>query len=234
MEDYNFDASSRSLLIFYRGSTTIDAGEEIEFKITDFKNPVNQATKKGFSLTVMDKEGYLIDQSESNLRLNTPMTEVGELVGKEVMMLGDTQGTNVGRVFEYNKVSFFMSSYIPFEQFCYFKFIFPEKLRIDEELTIIEGDGIFKPFENSNYLPVDYWKTDIEKNTVFIEGCKLPQFLNSRPFGVITFSYVLLPDYVKDTDPVQLFAYSDHAYRQVVFEESMSSGGGMTITREML
>lgn len=53
------------------------------------------------------------------------MTEVGSLVGKEVMMLGDPNGLNIGRVFEYNKMSFFMSSYIPLEQFCYFKFVFP-------------------------------------------------------------------------------------------------------------
>jgi len=43
------------------------------------------------------------------------MNEVGKLVGKEVMMLGDSDGLNLGRVFEYNKISFFMSSYIPFE-----------------------------------------------------------------------------------------------------------------------
>ena len=43
------------------------------------------------------------------------MTEFGRLVGKEVMMLGDSNGLNIGRVFEYNKISFFLSSYIPFE-----------------------------------------------------------------------------------------------------------------------
>jgi len=42
------------------------------------------------------------------------MTIVGNLVGKEVLMLGDSNGKNIGRVFEYNKISFFISSYIPF------------------------------------------------------------------------------------------------------------------------
>ena len=59
------------------------------------------------------------------MKLNTPMTIHGELVGKELLMLGDAEGKNVGRVFEYNKLYFFLSSYIPFEQFCYLKFVFP-------------------------------------------------------------------------------------------------------------
>lgn len=88
----NFDASSRALLIFYRGTSVIEAGEEVVFKITDFKNPVNQAPKKGFTLTCLDAQGYLVDQSETDLRLNTKMTVVGQLVGKEVMMLGDSEG----------------------------------------------------------------------------------------------------------------------------------------------
>jgi len=73
----NFDASSRALLIFYRGTTTIKAGEEVIFKITDFKNPVNKDSKTGFSITVLDAQGYLVDQSEDDLRLKTHMTEVG-------------------------------------------------------------------------------------------------------------------------------------------------------------
>ena len=38
---------------------------------------------------------------------------------------------------------------------------------------------------------------------------------------------MLLPDYVTDTDPVEVFAYSDNAYQDLVFEESKASGGGM-------
>lgn len=116
------------------------------FKITDFKNPVNREIVKGFRVTTMDSQGFLVNQSEANLKLNTPMTIPGSLSGKEVLMLGDAEGENIGRVFEYNKMSFFMSSYIPFEQYCYFKFVFPEKLKIDDALQIITGDGIFKPF----------------------------------------------------------------------------------------
>ena len=50
----------------------------------------------------------------------------------------------------------------------------------------------------------------------------------------MTFQYVLLPDYVTDTNPVELYAYSDEAYQDLVFEESKSSGGGMSVSREML
>lgn len=49
-------------------------------------------------------------------------------------MLGDSEGKNIGRVFEYNKLRLFISSDIPFEQFCYFKIIFPAKLKIDGAL----------------------------------------------------------------------------------------------------
>lgn len=147
----------------------------------------------------MDSQGFLVNQSEANLKLNTPMTIPGSLSGKEVLMLGNAEGENIGRVFEYNKMSFFMSSYIPFEQYCYFKFVFPDKLKIDDALQIITGDGIFKPFRSSESLPSNYWRSDIAANTVYIEGCKLTDYLSSRPFGEITFGYVLLPDYVTDT-----------------------------------
>lgn len=131
VERTSFDASSGTLIIVYRGTAVLQQGEEVIFQISDFKNPVNQAEKNGFVLTTLDQQGYLVDQSEANLRLDTPMTVIGQLENKEVMMLGDASGTNIGRVFEYNKVSFFISSYIPFEQYCYFKFVFPDKLKID-------------------------------------------------------------------------------------------------------
>ena len=83
-------------------------------------------------------------------------------------------------------------------------------------------------------MPGNYWRVDLATNTVYVEGCKLPQFLNSRPFGVITFSYVLLPDYVTDTDPVEVIAYSDFAYTAVVFAETKTNAGGLTIGRDML
>ena len=163
------------------------------------------------------------------------MTEVGTLDGKEVLMLGDSNGQNIGRVFEYNKISFFLSSYIPFEQNCYFKFVFPPKLQIDDALQIIEGDGVFFPKGTSNsQLPTTSFTVDLQANTVYVEGCKDPDFLSSRPFGVINFSYVQLPDYVSDTSPVELYAYSDVAYNDLIFEESLQNGGGMVITKSML
>ena len=62
----------------------------------------------------------------------------------------------------------------------------------------------------------------------------LPEYISSRPFGVIDFSYVLLPDYVADTDPVEVYAYSDSAYTDLVFLETKESGGGMEISRSIL
>ena len=88
------------------------------------------------------------------------MTEVGNLVTKEVSPRGDAQGLNIGRVFEYNKIEFVIGSYIPFEQFCYFKFVFPSTLKIDEALTIVSGDGIFKPSETGSALPTTSYTID--------------------------------------------------------------------------
>ena len=73
------------------------------------------------------------------------------------------------------------------------------------------------PVGSSNILPSTYWSKDLKTNTVYIEGCKDPDFISSRPFGVIDFSYVMLPDFVADTDPVEVYAYSDAAYRDLVF-----------------
>lgn len=81
-------------------------------------------------------------------------------------------------------------------------------------------------------LPTTSYELDLKENIVYVEGCKIPDYLSSRPFGQIQFSYVLLPDYVTDTDPIEVFAYSDDAYTDLVFEESKSNGGGLSITRE--
>ena len=66
--------------------------------------------------------------------LATEMTILGELNNEEIAVLGDESGQNQGTVSTYNKLAVFLSSYIPFEQFCYFKIIFPQKLKIDSAL----------------------------------------------------------------------------------------------------
>lgn len=45
---------------------------------------------------------------------------------------------------------------------------------------------------------------------------------------------MLLPDYVTDTNPVELFAYSDKAYSKLVFSETKENGGGLMVTKSML
>ena len=82
-------------------------------------------------------------------------------------------------------------------------------------------------------MPTTSFTIDINANTVYVEGCTMPKTLfNPRPEGVIEFSYVLLPDYVADQDPVDIYGYSDYAYTDLVFEESKANGGGILITRE--
>ena len=44
----------------------------------------------------------------------------------------------------------------------------------------------------------------------------------------------MLPDYVDDVDPVEVYAYSDYTYSDIIFEESKASGGGIRISKNML
>lgn len=71
------------------------------------------------------------------------MVQPGNFNTKDMLMLGDPEGINVGRVGVYNKVQLFISTTIPLEQGCHFKFVFPKELPIDDKLSTIEGEGIF-------------------------------------------------------------------------------------------
>ena len=162
------------------------------------------------------------------------MTINGKFKAKDLVMMGDSSGKNIGRVFEYNKIKFFLSSDIPFEQYCYFKFVFPDKLKIDTALQFLTGDGIFTPYGSGNKIPSSSYTLDFAKNTIYLEGCQRTDFLTSRPIGEVTFAFVLLPDYVNDTDPVEFFAFSENTYSDMIFEETLANGGGLSITKQML
>merc|ERR1719253_2423824 len=111
-------------------------------------------------------------------------------------------------VSSYNKLALYLSSHIPFEKDCYFKFVFPPKLQIDQALSVIEGDGFFRPSET---------KTILNTQEFIVEGCKTTGTLTSRPFGIIEFGYVQLPDYVVDTEPFKIYGFSDAAYTKEIF-----------------
>lgn len=51
--------------------------------------------------------------------------------------------------------------------------MFPDKLKIDENLQIITGEGIFAPdlFGGDGQLPSTSFRIDTDRNTVHIEGC---------------------------------------------------------------
>jgi hypothetical protein len=227
-----FDASSRSLLISYSGPEDIE-GEEVTLRITEFKNPVNKKEKYGFRMTTQDTLGYLIDVSDENMRLETEMTILGELNNEEIAVLGDEAGGNQGTVSTYNKVALFLSSYIPFEQYCYFKIVFPPKLIIDDNLRVVEGEGFFRPSSQKSLFTSSEFIVDPEANTVYVEGCKATEFLGSRPFGVVTFGYIRLPDYIVDTEPFKIYGYSDAAYQQAIFVQD-DPEGGVRLTKDRL
>lgn len=162
------------------------------------------------------------------------MTINGTFKAKDLIMMGDSSGKNIGRLFEYNKIKFFLSSDIPFEQYCFFKFVFPDKLKLDSALQFLTGDGIFTPYGNGNKIPSSSYTLDIAANTLKVEGCLRTDYLTSRPIGELTFAFVLLPDYISDTNPIEFFAYSDNTYSDIIFEETKASGGGLVVTKEML
>jgi hypothetical protein len=43
-----------------------------------------------------------------------------------------------------------------------------------------------------------------------------------------------MPDYVTDTNPIELYAYSDFTYTDLVFSETMANGGGLFVSKTML
>jgi len=71
------------------------------------------------------------------------MTQPASLGEREIFMLGDANGTNIGRIGKYNMLSFYVSSDIPFANECYWVLTFPEMLPLDGELSTAEGQGIF-------------------------------------------------------------------------------------------
>ena len=100
--------------------------------MSNFKNPVNQRPKSGFSVTTLDEFGYLINASDSNLPLVAELTRVASSGDKEMSMLGDASGNNIGRIGTYQQISLYINSNIPFEQGCYWKFQFPSLLKLDD------------------------------------------------------------------------------------------------------
>ena len=74
---------------------------------------------------------------------------------------------------------------------------------------------------------------DPAANSVYVEGCKATEFLGSRPFGVVTFGYIKLPDYIVDTEPFKIYGYSDAAYQQAIFVQD-DPEGGVRLTKDRL
>lgn len=133
------------------------------------------------------------------------------LVSKQLYLLGDANGYNRGRVGEYNRVQVQVKSPMPLEQDCYFLFKFPQKLRIDSVLQLVVGQGIFKPAPTLDILPTDLYSVDIEKNTITVQGCQVPESLTTAPGGSVEFHYIKLPDYVTGTDPIDIQVFSAKA-----------------------
>jgi len=116
LTSYNFDQANRTLLLKYKALA--DIKDQVTVVVSNFKNPVNQRAKSGFSVTTLDEFGYLINASDSNLPLVAELTQVASSGDREMSMLGDASGNNIGRIGTYQQISLYINSNIPFEQGC--------------------------------------------------------------------------------------------------------------------
>ena len=78
-----------------------DISVRFQVSFSNFKNPVNQREKEGFSLTTLDQDGFLINVSERDLILVANLTELAFIGDREMSMLGDVNGSNIGRIGTY-------------------------------------------------------------------------------------------------------------------------------------
>lgn len=196
-----------------------DIFEEIELKFSLFKNPVNTYVTKGFQISTMDYVGYLIDQTADDLQLSNRMEIPSPLQSKTLYLHGEPGADNDGRVGELNSFQILINSRIPLEQYCFFTFKFPEKLKITESMALVQGSGIFQPSQDTNVLNSNLYSVDYENNSILVEGCRLPNSLTTAPVGAITFSLIKLPDYVTSTAPIQVFGYSDNARTDQIIDD---------------
>lgn len=138
---YDFLPGSRTIFIEYSGPE--DSTDNVKITFSNFKNPVNNKVKTGFTISTLDTLGYVIDASNEQLALETKMDTPRQLRSKELYLLGDADGENVGRVGTYNRVMIEIVSPLPLEKNCWFKFQFPYLLQIDSALELVKGAGIF-------------------------------------------------------------------------------------------
>lgn len=202
-----FQPSSRTIVVQYEGPQ--DFQDEVELMFTNFKTPVNRDTKYGFQISTQDALGYIIDQSIPGLPLGATMRYPVSLRGKELYLLGDAAGENVGRVGAYNRVQVEITSDVPLEQDCWFVFDFPELLKIDTALELVQGWGIFQPSDSENALTTNDFDIDMTTNSITVRGCQTADALSSAPSGTIEFNFLKLPSYITSTGGIQMHAYTD-------------------------
>ena len=98
----------------------------------------------------------------------------------------------------------------------------------------LQGEGVFAPLVGET-LPSTSYKIVYAENTVEVSGCLNVEYIKTqRPFGTLYFSYILMPDYVSDVEPVEVLAYSDDGFQNLVFRETVEDGGGVPILQSQL
>lgn len=139
------------------------------------------------------------------------MTVIGNFDSGEIYLLGNAYGENAGRIDQYNSIQVALSGSVPFELYCYFKFTFPDQLRLDGQLLAMYGDGFFTSNRRTsdNSLSSGLYEVDLNDNSVKVKGCNSLPFLGSNPSGSVTFDFIRLPSYIERTEPILVTAYSD-------------------------
>lgn len=216
---HRFIKGIKALEITYAGAS--DFAGEVRISVSQFRNPVNQRYKSGFSLVTMDAAGNLIDKSETDLPLSAQMTEINQDSNREMSMLGDAKGENSGRIGTYQQISVYINSQIPFEPNCYWTFEFPAVLKLDDKLSTIIGEGLFAPSGaqlGEQGFVLDF-TVDIFNNIVTVNACKNSDSLIDKPYGKIVFSLVKLPDYLIPITPLKIRAFNDKDQTQLLLAE---------------
>ena len=199
-----YDAATQTLMMVYNGPEDQPNDVTIEIEVSDFKNPVNKYRRQGFQLTTQDLDGFIIDQSYDDLYLEQRMVDIGEFTSSDIYLLGDEYEANSGRIDQYNSVQILLTSDIPYEEYCYVKFTFPEQLPLDQRMLAMYGDGFFTSNRRTsdNSLSSGLYTVDLQENSVTVQGCNSVAYLGTNPQGSVTFDMIRLPNYIERTEPI--------------------------------
>lgn len=58
---------------------------------------------------------------------------------------------------------------------------------------------------------------------MLVEGCRLPDALSATPFGTLIVSFIKLPDYIQEIDPIKVKVYADTFQSNLVIDDTQTA-----------